>query len=133
MSIADVTQTTGTGTGPAADRKLLRLSATLLGGGFIFWFLVSGLHPRGVPDYDHPAVFAEYAKSAPWTAVHLGQFAGIAVMIVGLLVLLYALNLQGGMPGLVARLGSLSARRSPLVPWSMRWTESFSSGRWMPG
>jgi len=31
-------------------------------------------------------VQAEYASSATWTAVHLGQFAGIAVIIAGLFI-----------------------------------------------
>lgn len=92
-----------------ADRKALRLSAILLAGGFIFFWVVSLFHPSGVDANSHPAVFAQYAQSTTWTTVHLGGFVGFAVVIAGLLVLLYALRLQGGMAELGVRVGSVSA------------------------
>ena len=54
-------------------------------------------------------MFAEYAASADWTAVHLGQFVGMAVIIAGLLVLFFALNVHAGTPGWAARFGAVSA------------------------
>ena len=54
-------------------------------------------------------VFAIYASSASWTAVHLGQFIGMAVIIAGLLVLYFALDLRAGGAAWVARLGAVSA------------------------
>ena len=54
-------------------------------------------------------MFAEYASSASWTAVHLGQFAGMAVIIAGLLVLYFALDVRAGGAAWVARLGVVSA------------------------
>jgi hypothetical protein len=90
------------------DRKTLRLSAVLLVVGFIFYVLVGLLHPGG-PANDHRAVFAVYASSASWTAVHLGQFVGMAVIIAGLLVLYFALDLRAGGAAWVARLGAVSA------------------------
>jgi hypothetical protein len=91
------------------DRKTLRLSALLLVVGFIFYVMVGLLHPDG-PANDHPVVFAEYAGSASWTAVHLGQFAGMAVIIAGLLVLYFALDIRaGGAAWVVARLGAVAA------------------------
>ena len=62
------------------DRKTLRLSAVLLVVGFILYVVVGLLHPDG-PANNHRVVFAEYAGSASWTAVHLGQFAGMAVIM----------------------------------------------------
>jgi hypothetical protein len=109
MSIADTTQISGTGTGPRADRKLLRLSAILLGGGFILFAVVNLFHPSGVDQNNHPAVFAQYAQSATWTPVHLGAFVGFAAVIAGLLVLFYALRLEGGMAELAVSVGSVSA------------------------
>ena len=109
MSIANGTQISETRTGLRADRKLLRLSAILLGGGFIFFAVVNLFHPSGVDQNNHPAVFAQYAQSATWTPVHLGVFVGFAAVIAGLLVLFYALNLQGGMAELGVRVGSVSA------------------------
>ena len=72
------------------DHKTLRLSAVLLVVGFILYVVVGLLHPDG-PANNHRVVFAEYASSASWTVVHLGQFAGMAVIIAGLLVLYFAL------------------------------------------
>jgi hypothetical protein len=51
-------------------------------------FVVAGLfHPAHAAANDHPAIFAEYAASAIWAAVHLAQFIGMAVIVAGLLVL----------------------------------------------
>ena len=90
------------------DRKTLRLSAVLLAVGFILYVMVGLLHPGG-PANNHRAVFAIYASSASWTAVHLGQFVGMAVIIAGLLVLYFALDLRAGGAAWVARLGAVSA------------------------
>src|SRR3954451_22574397 len=90
------------------DRRTLRLSTVLVGVGFIFYVLMGLLHPDG-PANNHRTVFAEYASSANWTAVHLGQFAGMAVIIAGLLVLYFALDVRAGGAGSVARLGAVSA------------------------
>src|SRR5213593_4515225 len=90
------------------DRRALRFSAVLLLVGFIFFVVVGLLHPDG-PANDHRVVFAEYASSANWTAVHLGQFAGMAVIIAGLLVLFFALNIHSGAPEWAGRFGAVSA------------------------
>ena len=90
------------------ERTTLRLSAVLLAVGFILYVLVGLLHPDG-PANNHPVVFAEYADSANWTAVHLGQFAGMAVIIAGLLVLYFALDLRAGGAAWAARLGAVCA------------------------
>jgi len=90
------------------DRKTLRLSAVLLVVGFIFYVVVGLLHAGG-PANNHPVVFGIYASSASWTAVHLGQFVGMAVIIAGLLVLYFALDIRAGGAAWVARLGAVSA------------------------
>ena len=104
------------------DRATLRLSAALLLVGFIFFVLVGLVHPGREPANSHRAVFAEYASSASWTAVHLGQFAGMAVIIAGLLVLYFGLDVRAGGAAWVARLGAVSAAVS-----CRRWTGSLSS------
>ena len=91
------------------DRQSLRLAATLVLVGELLFILVGIFHPSREQANDHPAVFAEYASSAPWTAIHLGQFAGLAVIIAGLLVLYFALNVHSGMPGWAGRIGAVSA------------------------
>ncbi|GER22993.1 hypothetical protein NCCP1664_14890 [Zafaria cholistanensis] len=90
------------------DGKALRLAAGLLAAGFILYVTVGLLHPGG-PANDHEAVFAEYAGSAGWTAVHLWQFAAMAVVIAGLLVLSFALNLHTGGAAWMVRFGAVSA------------------------
>src|SRR6266487_334079 len=92
-----------------ANRNLLRLSATLLFVGVLFSLLVGLLHPSRENPNNHTAVFAEYANSADWTAVHLGQFVGIAVIIAGLLVLFFALNVSEGTPRWVGFFGAIAA------------------------
>ena len=110
MSITPATQIAATRAGsPAADRKALLLSAVLLGSGFIGLGIASKFHAGTVDANNHPAVFVQYAQSAAWTADHLGGFVAMAITISGVLVLFYALNLQDGMPRLLARIGIVSA------------------------
>jgi len=67
------------------------------------------LHPAHENPNNHSAAFAEYAASANWTPVHLGQFAGMAVIIAGLLVLFFALNVHAGAAGWAGRFAAVSA------------------------
>jgi len=109
MSIGDLTQTSGTRTGPLADREAVRLSAVLLVTSVIVLLIATVFHPNGGDPNDHPATFTLYAQSAGWTADHLLQFIGGAIGIAGLIVLFYALNLLDGMSMLAARIGVVSA------------------------
>src|SRR5215207_10134409 len=90
-----------------ADRSLLRLSATLVVIGELLFALVTLFHADGEAN-NHPAVFAEYASSASWIAVHLGQFVFMAVLLLGLLVLFFALNVRSGALGWVGRFAAVS-------------------------
>src|SRR6266487_5515288 len=92
-----------------ADHMLLRLSATLLLVGELLSLLAGALHPSRENPNNHTAVFAEYANSADWTAVHLGQFFGMVIIIAGLLVLFFALNVHSGTPGWAGRFAAVSA------------------------
>jgi hypothetical protein len=92
-----------------ADRTLLRLSGTHLFVGVALALLAGIFHPDREPANTHSAAFAEYANSAYWTAVHLGQFAGMTIMIAGLLVLYFALNVRAGMPVWIGRFGVVAA------------------------
>jgi hypothetical protein len=87
------------------DRASLRLSAALLLAGQLLYILVTRLHAGGVAN-DHPAIFAAYAGSGIWTAVHLGQFAATAIVLAGLLALFSALNVQDGTTRLAGRFGA---------------------------
>ena len=117
-----------------ADHKLLRLSATLLFVGELLSLLAGALHPARENPNNHTAVFAEYANSADWTAVHLGQFCGMVVIIAGLLVLFFALNIHSGTPGWAGRFAAVSAGVALAFTGSFRpWMGSPSSKRLMRG
>src|SRR3954470_21919017 len=90
------------------DRTSLRLSVTLLLMGQLLYIVVTQLHTGGDAN-DHPAIFAAYAGSGMWTAVHLGQFAGMAILLAGLLALFFALDVQAGTARWAGRFGAASA------------------------
>src|ERR1043166_4095139 len=92
----------------ATVSPLLRLSAALLLLGQILYVVVTLLHTGG-PANDHPVIFAAYASSSSWAAVHVAQFACMALLIAGLLALAFALDHEGGTSSLVGRLGAASA------------------------
>ena len=95
-----------------ADHKLLRLSATLLFIGELLFLLAGFFHQMvdaQAPANNHSAAFAAYAASGNWIAIHLGQFVGTAVIMAGLLVLFFALNISEGTPRWVGLFGAIAA------------------------
>lgn len=54
-------------------------------------------HPSGDDD-NHAVIFAKYADSDPWVAVHIVQFAGELIAPGGFLVLYRVLQLRGDVP-----------------------------------
>jgi hypothetical protein len=90
------------------DRTTLRLAATLLLLGDVLSLVAGILHPGRENPNDHPSVFAEYAQSASWTTVHLGQFIGMVLLVAGLLVLSFALRAAAGRAQWSARLGAIA-------------------------
>ena len=89
------------------DRTSLRLSATLLLVGQILYVVITLLHTGGEAN-NHRAIFAGYASSQMWTAVHAAQFACMAILLAGLLALFYTLELLKKMTG--ASLGFLTIK-----------------------
>src|SRR5262245_57182108 len=87
-----------------ADRSALRFAATLVVIGVVFYEVVNFFHVAG--GNDHAAAFTALGNSSIWTAVHVGQFFGSALITAGVLALSAALNLTGGMPMLVNRIGA---------------------------
>ena len=109
MSESEAIKMSTTKMNNAFDRTLLRLSAIVLFLGELLFGVAGYLHPAHEPANSHAAVFAEYAASTNWTMVHLGQFAGMLVIVAGLLVLFRALNVHSGMAGFVAQGAAISA------------------------
>jgi hypothetical protein len=90
------------------DRASLRLSATLLLVGQLLYVVVTLLHTGGEAN-QHSTIFAAYVASGIWTAVHVAQFACMAILLGGLFVLCFALDAEGGMARWAARFGAVSA------------------------
>ncbi|MCC2628471.1 MAG: hypothetical protein K0S14_2121 [Thermomicrobiales bacterium] len=86
----------------------LRLPATLLLVGQLLYIIITQFHTGGEAN-DHPAIFAAYAASGIWTAVHVGQFGAMALLLAGLLALVFALDVQAGTARLAGRCGAASA------------------------
>jgi hypothetical protein len=86
----------------------LRLSATLLLAGQLLYIVVTQFHADG-PANNHAVVFAEYARSGSWTAVHVGQFTAMAMVIAGLIALRFALDIETGTASWAGRFGAASA------------------------
>jgi hypothetical protein len=89
----------------ASTRTVLRTGTALVLAGVLAEYAVTGLHAHREQPNDHAAVFAEYAASDNWIAVHLGQFLAGGTLLAGVLVLLAGLR-AGGAPALVTRVGA---------------------------
>jgi hypothetical protein len=89
------------------DHSSLRLSATLLLVGQLLYVVVTLLHTGGEAN-NHPAIFAAYAGSAAWTAVHAGQFMCMAIFLGGLFALFFAVGIPTGTASWAARFGAAS-------------------------
>jgi hypothetical protein len=86
----------------------LRLSAALLLVGQLLYIVITQFHTGGEAN-NHPVIFAAYAASGIWTAVHAGQFAAMAILLAGLLALVFALDVPAGTARLAGLLGAASA------------------------
>ena len=82
-------------------RPTLILAAQLL-------FIVVTLFHADGKAIDQRWVFAEYARSGSWKAVHLVQFAAVAILLAGLLALFFAANVPAGPARWASRLGAAS-------------------------
>jgi hypothetical protein len=91
------------------ERDPLRLAAVLLVAGVLVTAVAGFLHPEGADANDHQAIFALYAASQSWTAVHLGQFVGMVIIIFGLVALFFAVDPPGGAGLWLNRMGLVAA------------------------
>lgn len=93
---------------PVRPSGCLRLSSWLLLAGQVAYIAVTQFHAGGEAN-DHHAIFATYAANAIWMAVHLGQFAGMAILTAGLVMLSLALEAEAATTRRLARLGAALA------------------------
>jgi hypothetical protein len=68
-------------------RNASRAGATCAIAGAALLFVGTALHPMGVDPNEPVAAFTEYAADPWWVASHLTQLAGVAAMVVAVLVL----------------------------------------------
>jgi hypothetical protein len=90
------------------DRRLLRLSASLMFIGLVLLFVAQLPHPGG--GATHEETFANYAAISveAWGAIHLGQFVSEAILGAGLLFLYFALNVSEGPARWLALYGAIA-------------------------
>lgn len=95
--------------GAATTSLLLRVGAIVgvVGAAFQIW--VSGQH-AGHSDPNHSAeVFLEYAASSTWTLVHIGQYVGAVLIVLGLLTLATSLRRERGIAAGFRSVGTVGA------------------------
>ena len=99
------------------QRRLLRLAGALLAAGFaIFAVVTAALHPSH-DENDHPVIFAKYAASDEWVAVHLVQFAGVLIALGGFITL-HRVLVHRGHDGTLARL-ALGTTIATAAAWAV--------------
>ena len=91
------------------ERDSVRLAAVLILAGVLVTAIAGFLHPEGADANDHRTIFAIYAASQSWTAVHLGQFVGMMIITFGLMALFFALDVRSGVGLWLNRFALLSA------------------------
>jgi hypothetical protein len=91
------------------DRALRRSAAVLLLAGALAQVPLALLHPHRVDPNDSAHVFEEYSASTDWQVVHLGQFLGALVLVLGLVVAARTLAGGRGAAGPLALLAQATA------------------------
>ena len=79
---------------PQFQHSLLRIGSIAFLAGVIIAVVSTAIHPSTEDPFDHPLVFAEYARHDSWIAVHIGQLAGVIMVFAGGFVALYRLLVQ---------------------------------------
>ena len=72
-------------------RQALRIPTMAMLAGQTLYIVITQLHAGGEAN-DHHHIFETYADNGIWTAVHLGQFFGIAAILAGMAAVLFTLE-----------------------------------------
>jgi Domain of unknown function (DUF4386) len=102
---------------PNLERPMLRMGSVAFLAGIVIILASTLIHPSREDPANHPLVFTEYAEDDLWVASHLGQFAGVMLVLVGGFVALFRLLVKSesgtasalGWLGLVAAIITASA------------------------
>lgn len=81
----------------ADDTVTIRLAAVALPLGIVLPLIATAIHPHREDGMDNPAVFAEYAHSSNWVAIHFAQWGGALLMFLGMLGVYHALKTGSGL------------------------------------
>lgn len=92
-----------------SDAITARLGAAVMPFGVIVIAVSEYFHPAREDPMDNPAVFAEYARSNVWTAVHLGEYFGFLLLLGGLVALCYSLRNGPGVGSALVPFGLAAA------------------------
>jgi hypothetical protein len=92
-----------------AETNTTRIGAVAMPLGVVVLVVSEILHPSREDPMDNPAVFAEYAQSDSWTAVHLLQWFGFLLLLGGLVALFYSLGPSTGAGSGLAPFGLAAA------------------------
>jgi uncharacterized membrane protein len=88
------------------DGTIYKVGAAALLIGFALATAFSYIHPHEQDPSNFPAVFAEYAASAHWVAIHMGELLGVLLFLIfGMTVVYQSLVEEEGMVALLARMG----------------------------
>lgn len=88
------------------DSRIFKLGAVSLVLGFVIASIFSYIHPHEQNPNDFPAVFAEYAASGHWVAIHMGELFGVLlVLIFGTTAIYLSLTKEASSVAVLARLG----------------------------
>ena len=79
---------------PQFKRPLLRIGSIAFLAGMIIVVVSTAIHPSKEDPANHLLVFAEYANSDSWIAIHIGQFVGGIMVFAGGFVALYRFLVQ---------------------------------------
>ncbi len=85
-------------------RQALRLPAFAMLAGQTLYIVITQLHAGGEAN-DHHHIFQTYADNGIWTAVHVGQFIGIAAILAGMAAVFLTLEARTGTMKAIAALG----------------------------
>ena len=92
------------------SRHLARIGAVSAIVGAALLFVATSLHPMSADPSDALAAFTEYGADRLWVASHLGQFAGVVLLVVALVALASAMD--DGRAAAWARIGVVGAAAS---------------------
>lgn len=88
------------------DSRIFKFGAVSLVLGFAIANVFSYIHPHEQNPSDFPAVFAEYAASQHWVAIHMGELFGVMlVLIFGTTAIYFSLIKEASFIAVLARLG----------------------------